>query len=131
MLHLLLMVGCAESPFLESGFEYPRQSHDITTEVTFEFVCLTVARKRPWLTQNLTNQDVNCSSTLKLECYAGGVPRPEIRWYKNGVLLKQSPGNLESSPQKDFCDTFLNMPLGQCGINANRTWSQNPNVKHD
>ncbi|XP_011608763.2 vascular endothelial growth factor receptor kdr-like isoform X1 [Takifugu rubripes] len=50
------------------------------------------ARKRPWLTQNLTNQDVNSSSTLKLECDALGVPRPEIMWFKNDVLLKQSPG---------------------------------------
>uniref|UniRef100_A0A8C7XR79 receptor protein-tyrosine kinase n=1 Tax=Oryzias sinensis TaxID=183150 RepID=A0A8C7XR79_9TELE len=49
-------------------------------------------RKRPWLSQNLTNQDVNSSSTLVMACYALGVPRPHILWYKNGVLVEESPG---------------------------------------
>lgn len=106
MLHSLLMVGCAESPFSKSGFDYPRQSHNSIIAATSAFVCLTLARKRPWLTQNLTNQDVNGSSTLRLECYALGVPRPEITWYKNGVLLKQSPGNLKNPPQDFCCEPF-------------------------
>uniref|UniRef100_UPI0037E80AD7 vascular endothelial growth factor receptor kdr-like n=1 Tax=Semicossyphus pulcher TaxID=241346 RepID=UPI0037E80AD7 len=50
------------------------------------------ARRRPWLSTNLTNQDVNSSSTLKLTCFAFGVPRPDIQWYKNGVRVKESPG---------------------------------------
>ncbi|XP_069027319.1 vascular endothelial growth factor receptor kdr-like [Embiotoca jacksoni] len=50
------------------------------------------ARIRPWLSQNLTNQDVNSSSTLVLACYAWGVPRPYIMWYKNGVPVEESPG---------------------------------------
>ncbi|XP_027864871.1 vascular endothelial growth factor receptor kdr-like isoform X1 [Xiphophorus couchianus] len=49
-------------------------------------------RKRPLLSQNLTNQDVNSSSTLVLGCFASGVPRPLIRWYKNGVEVEESPG---------------------------------------
>ncbi|XP_038159897.1 vascular endothelial growth factor receptor kdr-like isoform X1 [Cyprinodon tularosa] len=49
-------------------------------------------RRRPWLSQNLTNQDVNSSSTLVLPCFAFGVPPPLIRWYKNGVEVKESPG---------------------------------------
>ncbi|MEQ2180641.1 hypothetical protein GOODEAATRI_003264, partial [Goodea atripinnis] len=49
-------------------------------------------RKRPWLSQNLTNQDVNSSSTLVLACFASGVPRPLIRWYKNDVEVEESPG---------------------------------------
>uniref|UniRef100_A0A8C4HPV6 receptor protein-tyrosine kinase n=1 Tax=Dicentrarchus labrax TaxID=13489 RepID=A0A8C4HPV6_DICLA len=48
--------------------------------------------KRPWLSQNLTNQDVNSSSTLMLACFALGVPRPSIIWYKNGVPVKESTG---------------------------------------
>lgn len=116
MLHSLLMVGCAESPFSESGFEDPRQSHNSIIAEIFAFVCLTVARKRPRLTQNLTNQVVNDSSTLRLECNAVGVPHPEITWYKNKVLLKQSSGNL-NPPQKDFCDPFsIVTTLGQCGV---------------
>ncbi|XP_020491449.2 vascular endothelial growth factor receptor kdr-like [Labrus bergylta] len=50
------------------------------------------ARKRPWLSQNLTNQDVNSSSTLILACFALGVPRPYILWYKNGVPVEEGPG---------------------------------------
>ncbi|XP_014857036.1 PREDICTED: vascular endothelial growth factor receptor kdr-like isoform X1 [Poecilia mexicana] len=49
-------------------------------------------RQRPLLSQNLTDQDVNSSSTLVLSCFASGVPRPLIRWYKNGVEVDESPG---------------------------------------
>ncbi|XP_068445331.1 vascular endothelial growth factor receptor kdr-like isoform X2 [Clinocottus analis] len=49
-------------------------------------------RKSPWLSQNLTNQDVNSSSTLMLACLALGVPRPYIMWYKNGVQVEEGPG---------------------------------------
>ncbi|XP_061581509.1 vascular endothelial growth factor receptor kdr-like isoform X2 [Cololabis saira] len=49
-------------------------------------------RKRPWLSQNLTNQDVNSSSTLVMACYASGVPRPSIVWYKDGLQMEESPG---------------------------------------
>lgn len=86
-----------------------------------QHLCLCAARKQPWLTQNLTNQDVNSSSTLKLECDALGVPRPEIMWYKNGVLLKQSPGSLKISFQKEICDPFsIITTLGPCGVMVTR-----------
>ncbi|TNN64392.1 Vascular endothelial growth factor receptor kdr-like [Liparis tanakae] len=49
-------------------------------------------RKKPWLMQNLTNQDVNSSSTLTLACSALGVPRPDIMWYKDGVQVEEGPG---------------------------------------
>uniref|UniRef100_A0A3B3SZ34 receptor protein-tyrosine kinase n=1 Tax=Paramormyrops kingsleyae TaxID=1676925 RepID=A0A3B3SZ34_9TELE len=49
-------------------------------------------RKGPWLQQNLTNQNVNSSSTLTLACYAQGVPPPFITWYKNGALVEAAPG---------------------------------------
>uniref|UniRef100_A0A7N9ALM5 receptor protein-tyrosine kinase n=1 Tax=Mastacembelus armatus TaxID=205130 RepID=A0A7N9ALM5_9TELE len=48
--------------------------------------------KQPWLSQNLTNQDVNSSSTLMLPCFALGVPRPYIMWYKNGIPVEEGPG---------------------------------------
>ncbi|XP_068596311.1 vascular endothelial growth factor receptor kdr-like [Brachionichthys hirsutus] len=50
------------------------------------------AKKQPWLSQNLTNQNVNSSSSLMLTCFALGVPRPDITWYKNGVPVKEGPG---------------------------------------
>ncbi|KAG7252907.1 LOW QUALITY PROTEIN: hypothetical protein CRUP_035060, partial [Coryphaenoides rupestris] len=49
-------------------------------------------RTRPWLDQNLTNQEVNSSSTLTLACSAQGVPTPLITWYKNGVQVQEGPG---------------------------------------
>ncbi|XP_008324956.1 vascular endothelial growth factor receptor kdr-like isoform X2 [Cynoglossus semilaevis] len=49
-------------------------------------------RKHPWLKQNLTNQVVNCSTTLTLACLAEGVPYPDIMWYKNKVRVEEGPG---------------------------------------
>ncbi|KAM9835152.1 vascular endothelial growth factor receptor kdr-like [Syngnathus typhle] len=51
-----------------------------------------IARTQPWLSQNLTDRDVNSSNTLMLTCLAQGVPQPNITWYKNSVLLEEGPG---------------------------------------
>uniref|UniRef100_A0A8C6WFI2 receptor protein-tyrosine kinase n=1 Tax=Neogobius melanostomus TaxID=47308 RepID=A0A8C6WFI2_9GOBI len=48
-------------------------------------------KKQPWLSQNLTNHDVNSSTTLILTCLANGVPRPNIMWYQNGHEVKKGP----------------------------------------
>uniref|UniRef100_A0A8C8FB53 receptor protein-tyrosine kinase n=1 Tax=Oncorhynchus tshawytscha TaxID=74940 RepID=A0A8C8FB53_ONCTS len=48
--------------------------------------------KRPWLRQNLTNQDVNSSSTLTMACYALGMPPPYITWYKDKLPVQEGPG---------------------------------------
>ncbi|KAK9963109.1 hypothetical protein ABG768_006328 [Culter alburnus] len=49
-------------------------------------------RQGPWLKQNLTNQDVNSSSTLTLVCMASGVPEPFITWYKDKTPVTEGPG---------------------------------------
>ncbi|XP_047658234.1 vascular endothelial growth factor receptor kdr-like isoform X2 [Tachysurus fulvidraco] len=49
-------------------------------------------RRVPWLIQNLTSQDVNSSSTLKLTCQAHGVPPPFITWYKDKIAITEGPG---------------------------------------
>ncbi|XP_052011076.1 vascular endothelial growth factor receptor kdr-like [Xyrauchen texanus] len=49
-------------------------------------------RQVPWLMQNLTNQDVNSSSTLTLACLAHGVPTPYITWYKDKIPVTEGPG---------------------------------------
>uniref|UniRef100_A0A3B4B042 receptor protein-tyrosine kinase n=1 Tax=Periophthalmus magnuspinnatus TaxID=409849 RepID=A0A3B4B042_9GOBI len=59
-----------------------------TDTMTFPFF---VTRKLPWLSQNLTDQDVNSSTTLILTCLALGVPRPYIMWYKNGIEVEKGP----------------------------------------
>uniref|UniRef100_W5JXX0 receptor protein-tyrosine kinase n=1 Tax=Astyanax mexicanus TaxID=7994 RepID=W5JXX0_ASTMX len=49
-------------------------------------------RSVPKLQQNLTNQEVNSSSTLLLACLAFGVPTPFITWYKDKVPVSEGPG---------------------------------------
>lgn len=68
-------------------------SQDNNNGSDFSFRSLALERRSPWLSQNLTNQAVNSSSTLTLPCKALGVPHPEIMWYKNGVAVKEGPGN--------------------------------------
>ncbi|KAM9356682.1 vascular endothelial growth factor receptor kdr-like [Symphorus nematophorus] len=72
---------------------YKCQAYKLGKRVELKSTALVVdARKHPWLTQNLTNQDVNSSSTLTLACFAMGVPRPSITWYKNYVPVEEGPG---------------------------------------
>ncbi|KAG2464624.1 VGFR4 factor, partial [Polypterus senegalus] len=64
-----------------------------TDALVYKNVTLSVKiRQRPHLQQNLTNQDVNSSTTLTLGCHAEGVPTPEITWYKNGQQVFPAPG---------------------------------------
>ncbi|KAM9740982.1 vascular endothelial growth factor receptor kdr-like isoform 1-T1 [Menidia menidia] len=72
---------------------YKCQAYKLHKRAELKMASLIVnERKRPWLSQNLTNQDVNSSSTLVMACYASGVPRPHIIWFKNGVEVEESPG---------------------------------------
>lgn len=68
------------------------RNNETATDLNFAFRSLAAVRSRPWLSQNLTNQTVNSSSTLTLPCKAMGVPHPEITWYKNGALVKDGSG---------------------------------------
>eukprot|EP00064_Thunnus_orientalis_P006139 superscaffoldBa00000626_g6155 len=76
-----------------SSTGYRCKAYKVNNRVELKTAALTVdARKHPWLSQNLTNQDVNSSSTLILTCLALGVPHPDITWYKNGVPVEEAPG---------------------------------------
>uniref|UniRef100_A0A8C9YTP2 receptor protein-tyrosine kinase n=1 Tax=Sander lucioperca TaxID=283035 RepID=A0A8C9YTP2_SANLU len=76
-----------------SNTGYKCQAYKLHKRVKLKTSELTVdGKKRPWLSQNLTNQDVNSSSTLMLACFALGVPRPYIMWYKNDVPVEEGPG---------------------------------------
>ncbi|KAJ3588409.1 hypothetical protein NHX12_012002 [Muraenolepis orangiensis] len=70
-----------------------RARHHPSNKFTYKTLVLRVdGRKRPWLSQNLTNQDVNSSSTLTLACSAWGVPQPLVTWYKNNIQVQEGPG---------------------------------------
>ncbi|XP_041111887.1 vascular endothelial growth factor receptor kdr-like [Polyodon spathula] len=73
---------------------YECRAHDVyhNTTIRQKAELLVAERKVPWLQQNLTNQDVNSSSTLILGCHANGVPTPYVTWYKNGQPVQPAPG---------------------------------------
>ncbi|CAB1325393.1 unnamed protein product [Coregonus sp. 'balchen'] len=73
-----------------AGYQcWARNLHSKT--VIVQTVLTVDERKRPWLRQNLTNQDVNSSSTLTMACYALGVPPPYITWYKDNLPVQEGP----------------------------------------
>ncbi|KAL6117421.1 flt1 [Pungitius sinensis] len=72
---------------------YKCQAYKLNRRVELKTAALFVnVRRSPWLSQNLTDQAVNSSGTLMLACFALGVPRPYIMWYKNGVEVEEGPG---------------------------------------
>ncbi|XP_072293233.1 vascular endothelial growth factor receptor kdr-like isoform X2 [Eucyclogobius newberryi] len=76
-----------------SSSYYRCQGQKVHNKVVLKTAILNVAeRKLPRLSQNLTNRDVNSSTTLVLTCLAVGVPPPYIMWYKNGIEVEKDPG---------------------------------------
>nr|XP_033805031.1 vascular endothelial growth factor receptor 1 isoform X2 [Geotrypetes seraphini] len=52
------------------------------------------AQEAPRLLHVFNEQQVNISSSVSLECWAEGVPEPQISWYKNSQELQQESGIL-------------------------------------
>lgn len=76
-----------------SSSGYKCQCYRMDNKTVLKSAIFDVAeRQQPRLSQNLTNQDVNSSTTLKLTCKAVGVPHPSIMWYKNGHAVENGPG---------------------------------------
>ncbi|XP_043547949.1 vascular endothelial growth factor receptor 1 [Chiloscyllium plagiosum] len=50
------------------------------------------AQEVPYLLRNLSNQEVNVSSSITLECHVEGRPMPQIIWYKNNRRLLVESG---------------------------------------
>uniref|UniRef100_A0ABM5FWT8 receptor protein-tyrosine kinase n=1 Tax=Pogona vitticeps TaxID=103695 RepID=A0ABM5FWT8_9SAUR len=59
-----------------------RQEKDVTVR----------AQEAPYLLRNLTDQVINTSHSVSLECHVYGVPEPQISWYKNNEQIQQEPG---------------------------------------
>ncbi|XP_023570880.1 vascular endothelial growth factor receptor 1 isoform X2 [Octodon degus] len=56
------------------------------TEVTIR------GQEAPHLLQNLSDHTVAISGSTTLDCHAGGVPEPQITWFKNHHEIQQEPG---------------------------------------
>ncbi|KAJ6662313.1 hypothetical protein lerEdw1_012477 [Lerista edwardsae] len=50
------------------------------------------AQEAPHLLRNLTDQVVNTSHSVTLECFAHGVPEPQLSWFKNNEEIQEEPG---------------------------------------
>ncbi|XP_053161510.1 vascular endothelial growth factor receptor 1 isoform X2 [Hemicordylus capensis] len=50
------------------------------------------AQEAPYLLRNLTDQVVNTSHSVTLECLVHGVPKPQISWFKNKEEIQQESG---------------------------------------
>lgn len=74
------------------GYECRAVNINLNKEVNTTSVLTINERIVPFLKQNLTNQDVNSSSTLTLACLASGEPKPLITWYKDKTPVTAGPG---------------------------------------
>ncbi|XP_043913664.1 vascular endothelial growth factor receptor kdr-like isoform X2 [Protopterus annectens] len=61
-------------------------------EVNESTYVMITEKEAPFVLRNLTDQEVNSSSTLSMICEMSGVPFPEITWKKNGHLVVPSSG---------------------------------------
>ncbi|KAI1702784.1 immunoglobulin domain-containing protein [Ditylenchus destructor] len=59
----------------------------------------------PFFTKGLVDQWIDRGETLSFHCEVTGDPAPEIKWYRNGMLLK--PSNRV---------TIENLPNGECSL---------------
>lgn len=60
---------------------------------------------QPKFLKPFENQSVTVGQPLKLSAEVTGFPAPEIKWYKDGLLLRPS-ANID----------FINNPNGQIGL---------------
>ncbi|XP_062856564.1 vascular endothelial growth factor receptor kdr-like [Trichomycterus rosablanca] len=74
------------------GFQCRAINLNTMQEVNTTSALIVDERRIPFLWQNLTNQDVNSSSTLTLACLAHGLPQPAITWYKDNTPITEGPG---------------------------------------
>ncbi|XP_062380357.1 vascular endothelial growth factor receptor kdr-like [Sardina pilchardus] len=86
-----IMVQNVSSNFTD---EYHCRALNLFTgkEIQKSAVLVINEKRMPSLRQNLTEQDVNSSSTLMLTCLAQGVPQPNITWYKNDLTVVEGQG---------------------------------------
>lgn len=58
----------------------------------FVFCPLAVALEAPQYKRSLTNQTVNVTESLRMECDVEGRPLPRLSWFKDNQPLHQMSG---------------------------------------
>uniref|UniRef100_A0A1A9ZZH6 Obscurin n=1 Tax=Glossina pallidipes TaxID=7398 RepID=A0A1A9ZZH6_GLOPL len=76
-------------------------------------VAITPKPLPPRFVKPLQDQKITVGEVLKLEAHVDGFPAPEIKWFKDGVLLR---------PSKEI--NFINNPNGQIGISIDSATPQ-------
>uniref|UniRef100_A0ACB8FG31 Uncharacterized protein n=1 Tax=Sphaerodactylus townsendi TaxID=933632 RepID=A0ACB8FG31_9SAUR len=61
-------------------------------QTAFNVPLLKNAQEAPFLLRNLTDQVVNTSHSVTLECLVHGLPEPQISWLKNNKEIQHQPG---------------------------------------
>jgi hypothetical protein len=56
--------------------------------------------QEPYFTKGLVDAWVDRSSEITLKCAVAGDPKPDIRWYKNGTLVRTA-GRVNIETQED------------------------------
>ncbi|CAL1529096.1 unnamed protein product [Lymnaea stagnalis] len=74
------------------GGEYTFSVFSSSTELLYSKAIDLAIQAKPYFTYPLTHQDVDVGSRLTWHCEAAGRPTPTYQWYKNGEVLKSSPG---------------------------------------
>ena len=79
---------CQLTAMFACFFRFSLIGQTFLCHVSFVTWCLA----EPYFTYPLSDQHVDVGSRLSWHCVALGKPLPTYLWYKNGVLLRSSPG---------------------------------------
>ncbi|KAM6179353.1 vascular endothelial growth factor receptor 1 isoform 1-T1 [Erethizon dorsatum] len=79
---------------LEDSGTYACRARNVYTgeEILQKTEVIIRGQEAPHLLQNLSDHTVAIGSSTTLDCHAGGVPEPQITWFKNHHRIQQEPG---------------------------------------
>ena len=73
--------------------------------------------EEPFFTKGLVDQYVDRGETIELHCAVKGDPMPEIKWYRNGILLRPSARiTIQNTPDGNCKLTVTDVTMSDEGI---------------